>query len=126
MSGGESQRIHLATQIGSKLSGVLYVLDEPTIGLHPRDTNRLLKTLESIKELGNSIIVVEHDREVMMAADHIIELGPAAGEHGGEIVFEGSIKDIQNSNCLSARYLRGQSSGIVLPPYNNRRNPRAS
>ncbi|MEG3065434.1 excinuclease ABC subunit UvrA [Acetomicrobium sp.] len=124
LSGGESQRIHLATQIGSKLSGVLYVLDEPTIGLHPRDTNRLLKTLESIKELGNSIIVVEHDREVMMAADHIIELGPAAGEHGGEIVFEGSIKDIQNSKCLSARYLRGQSSGIVLPPYNNRRKPK--
>ena len=123
LSGGESQRIHLATQIGSKLSGVLYVLDEPTIGLHPRDTNRLLKTLESIKKIGNSIIVVEHDREVMMAADHIIELGPAAGEHGGKIVFEGSIKDIQNSNCLSARYLRGQSSGIVLLPYNNRRKP---
>jgi len=106
LSGGESQRIHLATQIGSKLSGVLYVLDEPTIGLHPRDTDRLLRTIKSIKDLGNSIIVVEHDREVMLAADHIIELGPAAGEMGGNIVFEGSTEDIQNSNCLSALYLR--------------------
>ncbi|WP_213697874.1 excinuclease ABC subunit UvrA [Acetomicrobium sp.] len=124
LSGGESQRIHLATQIGSKLAGVLYVLDEPTIGLHSRDTNRLLKTLESIKDLGNSIIVVEHDREVMMAADHIIELGPEAGEAGGEIVFEGSSDEIKNSCCLSARYLRGESSGVVFPPGNSRRKPK--
>ncbi|NLG94337.1 MAG: excinuclease ABC subunit UvrA [Acetomicrobium flavidum] len=124
LSGGESQRIHLATQIGSKLSGVLYVLDEPTIGLHPRDTDRLLRTIKSIKDLGNSIIVVEHDREVMLAADHIIELGPAAGEMGGNIVFEGSTEDIQNSNCLSALYLRGESSGVVFSPHNSRRKPK--
>jgi len=113
LSGGESQRIRLATQIGSKLSGVMYVLDEPTIGLHPRDTKRLLKTLISIKELGNTVIVVEHDRDTMLAADHIIEMGPAAGELGGSIVQSGNAQDLMTRGSLTAPMLLGKASGIV-------------
>lgn len=113
LSGGESQRIRLATQIGSKLSGVMYVLDEPTIGLHPRDTGRLLKTLSSIRDLGNTVIVVEHDRDTMLAADHIIEMGPAAGESGGEIVQSGEAKDLVAKNSLTSPYLLGKASGVV-------------
>ena len=89
LSGGEAQRIRLATQIGSQLMGVLYILDEPSIGLHPRDNNRLLNTLKKLRDIGNSVIVVEHDRETMEAADHIIDLGPGAGEHGGDVVYSG-------------------------------------
>lgn len=116
LSGGESQRIRLATQIGSKLSGVMYVLDEPTIGLHQRDTRRLLRTLFSIRELGNTVIVVEHDRDTMMAADHIIEMGPGAGEFGGEIVQTGNSSKLIQSASLTAPFLNARASGIVPSP----------
>ena len=115
LSGGESQRIRLATQIGSKLSGVLYVLDEPTIGLHSRDTERLVRTLASIRELGNTVVVVEHDRETMKAADALIEMGPAAGELGGEIVHSGSYEEVLGTEGLTGPYLRGDETGIVRP-----------
>ena len=91
LSGGEAQRIQLATCLGSRLVGACYVLDEPSIGLHSRDTGRLIRILEELRELGNTIVVVEHDPEVMRAADHIVDLGPGAGEHGGDIVFEGTL-----------------------------------
>ena len=113
LSGGESQRIRLATQIGSKLSGVLYVLDEPTIGLHSRDTDRLVRTLESIRDLGNTVVVVEHDRETMMAADTIIEMGPGAGDWGGKVVFSGTYEEALASSILTGPYLRGEKTGIV-------------
>lgn len=115
LSGGESQRIRLATQIGSKLSGVLYVLDEPTIGLHSRDTERLVRTLASIRELGNTVVVVEHDRETMKAADALIEMGPAAGDLGGEIVHSGSYEEVLGTEGLTGPYLRGDETGIVRP-----------
>lgn len=115
LSGGESQRIRLATQIGSQLTGVLYVLDEPTIGLHPRDTNRLLNTLKAIRDLGNTVLIVEHDRDTMMAADYIIELGPGAGELGGELVAEGSAEVVNQGNSSTASYLRGESDGVYRP-----------
>ena len=113
LSGGESQRIRLATQIGSNLSGVLYVLDEPTIGLHSRDTERLVRSLDSIRDLGNTVVVVEHDRETMKAADALIEMGPAAGELGGEVLQNGSYEAVVASNGLTGPYLRGEASGIV-------------
>ena len=113
LSGGESQRIRLATQIGSKLSGVLYVLDEPTIGLHSRDTERLVMALESIRDLGNTVVVVEHDRETMKSADALIEMGPAAGELGGEITHHGTYADVLQTNGLTGPYLRGEATGIV-------------
>ena len=91
LSGGEAQRIQLATCLGSRLVGACYVLDEPSIGLHTRDTGRLIRILEELRELGNTIVVVEHDPDVMRAADHIVDLGPGAGEHGGNIVFEGPL-----------------------------------
>lgn len=115
LSGGESQRIRLATQIGSQLTGVLYVLDEPTIGLHPRDTDRLLGTLKAIRDLGNTVLVVEHDRETMLAADHIVELGPGAGEIGGELVAEGTAEEINRGDSSTAAYLRGESHGVYRP-----------
>ncbi|PIP92835.1 MAG: excinuclease ABC subunit A [Bdellovibrio sp. CG12_big_fil_rev_8_21_14_0_65_39_13] len=105
LSGGESQRIRLATQIGSALSGVLYVLDEPSIGLHQRDNTKLIATLKSLRDLGNTVLVVEHDEETMIEADHIIDMGPGAGEHGGEIVAEGNFKAICKSNSLTAQFL---------------------
>ena len=95
LSGGESQRIRLAAQLGSNLRGVLYVLDEPTIGLHPRDNLRLLETLTALREKGNSLVIVEHDEETMRRADHIIDLGPGAGMHGGEVVVQGTLRDIE-------------------------------
>ncbi|HKW46226.1 MAG TPA: excinuclease ABC subunit UvrA [Gemmatimonadaceae bacterium] len=108
LSGGEAQRIRLATQIGSRLVGVLYILDEPSIGLHQRDNARLIATLEQLRDLGNTVIVVEHDEETMRAADHIIDLGPGAGKHGGEVIAEGTIRDItQNSNSITGKYLSG-------------------
>src|SRR5690606_35199353 len=94
LSGGESQRIRLASQIGSGLTGVLYVLDEPSIGLHQRDNQRLLDTLVNLRDLGNTVIVVEHDEEAIRAADHVIDMGPGAGEHGGHIVAEGTPAEI--------------------------------
>ena len=115
LSGGEAQRIRLATQIGSKLMGVLYILDEPSIGLHPRDNNRLLNTLKKLQNLGNSVIVVEHDRETMESADHIIDLGPGAGEHGGDVVYSGNPEGLINcSSSLTGLYLSGKRE-ISIP-----------
>ena len=106
LSGGEAQRIRLATQIGSGLMGVLYILDEPSIGLHQRDNNRLLATLRHLRDLGNTLIVVEHDEDTMHAADHIIDIGPGAGEHGGEVVAEGTAKEImKNAASITGQYL---------------------
>src|SRR5689334_7368559 len=96
LSGGESQRIRLAARLGSNLRGVLYVLDEPSIGLHPRDNERLLDTLQSLKEKGNTLVIVEHDEETVRRADLIVDLGPGAGRHGGEVVALGSIEQIKN------------------------------
>ncbi|MEJ5978339.1 excinuclease ABC subunit UvrA [Novosphingobium sp. PS1R-30] len=108
LSGGESQRIRLASQIGSGLSGVLYVLDEPSIGLHQRDNDRLLETLKRLRDLGNTVIVVEHDEDAIRMADHVVDLGPGAGVHGGEIVAEGTLDDILNNpNSLTGQYLTG-------------------
>ncbi len=108
LSGGESQRIRLASQIGSGLSGVLYVLDEPSIGLHQRDNDRLLETLRRLRDLGNTVIVVEHDEDAIRSADHIVDLGPGAGVHGGEIVAQGTLKDILKSKAsLTGQYLSG-------------------
>src|SRR5256886_6715860 len=106
LSGGESQRIRLAAQLGSNLRGVLYVLDEPTIGLHPRDNLRLLDTLTALRNKGNSLIIVEHDEETMRRADHIVDLGPRAGIHGGEVVATGTLRDVErNPNSETARRL---------------------
>ena len=108
LSGGESQRIRLASQIGSGLSGVLYVLDEPSIGLHQRDNDRLLETLKRLRDLGNTVIVVEHDEDAIRAADHVVDLGPGAGVHGGEVVAEGTLKQVLKSKTsLTAQYLTG-------------------
>lgn len=109
LSGGEAQRIRLATQIGSRLSGVLYVLDEPSIGLHQRDNDRLIDTLKNMRDLGNSLIVVEHDEDTMRASDYIIDIGPGAGEHGGYVVAEGTPKEVMaNPNSLTGQYLSGK------------------
>ena len=115
LSGGEAQRIQLATCLGSRLVGTIYVLDEPSIGLHPRDTGRLIRILEELRDLGNTVLVVEHDPDVMRAADHIVDLGPGAGELGGEVVFQGTLRQMLNGNgrkrvdTLTARYLRGEA-----------------
>ncbi len=103
LSGGEGQRIRLATQIGSSLVGVLYILDEPSIGLHQRDNRRLLDTLFRLRDLGNTVLVVEHDEETISSADHVIDMGPGAGVHGGEIVAQGTPKEIQNVRGLAHR-----------------------
>jgi excinuclease ABC subunit A len=107
LSGGEAQRIRLATQIGSQLVNVLYILDEPSIGLHPRDNDRLIRSLERLRDLGNSVVVVEHDEELMRHADHIVDMGPRAGIHGGRVVAEGSYAELIASDSLTAQYLRG-------------------
>ena len=107
LSGGEAQRIRLATQIGSQLVNVLYILDEPSIGLHPRDNDRLIRSLERLRDLGNSVVVVEHDEELMRHADHIVDMGPRAGIHGGRVVAEGTYAELIASNSLTAQYLRG-------------------
>ena len=115
LSGGEAQRIRLASQIGAGLVGVTYILDEPSIGLHQRDNEKLLKTLKKLKDLGNSVIVVEHDHETMLFADHIVDVGPGAGVHGGEICAEGTVKEISNSKkSLTGQYLSGKKF-IALP-----------
>jgi len=108
LSGGEAQRIRLATQIGSQLVNVLYILDEPSIGLHQRDNSRLIKSLENLRDIGNSVLVVEHDKEMMESADEVIDMGPEAGIHGGTIVAQGNYQDILNSNSLTAAYLNGK------------------
>lgn len=114
LSGGESQRIRLATQIGSGLVNVIYILDEPSIGLHQRDNTRLINSLKNLRDIGNTIIVVEHDKDMMLSADHIIDIGPRAGRHGGQVVFSGSPKEMLKSDTLTARYLNQQLS-IPVP-----------
>jgi excinuclease ABC subunit A len=122
LSGGEAQRIQLATSLGSHLVGALYVLDEPSIGLHPRDTHRLIHILKSLRDLGNTLIVVEHDPDTMLAGDHILDLGPGAGEHGGKIIFAGTLDALlRDKRSLTARYLNGDLR-IPLPAL--RRKPR--
>ena len=114
LSGGESQRIRLATQIGSQLVNVLYILDEPSIGLHHRDNNRLIDSLKQLRDTGNSVIVVEHDKEMMLNADYIVDLGPRAGRKGGEIVFTGSPKELLKANTLTSSYINGKET-IPIP-----------
>lgn len=107
LSGGEAQRIRLATQVGSRLVGVLYILDEPSIGLHQRDNTKLISTLKTLRDLGNTLIVVEHDEYTILEADHIVDLGPGAGRHGGRVVFSGTKEALLNNNdSLTAKYLR--------------------
>jgi len=121
LAGGEAQRIRLATQIGSRLVGVLYVLDEPSIGLHQRDNRRLLDTLEELRDLGNTVIVVEHDEETIRAADHVVDLGPRAGRHGGEVLVSGDLEDlVESEDSLTGAYLRGDR---VIPVPDERRPP---
>ena len=114
LSGGESQRIRLATQIGSKLVNVLYILDEPSIGLHQRDNVRLINSLKQLRDTGNSIIVVEHDKDIMEEADYIIDIGPGAGRHGGEVMFQGKVDDLKKTHSLTASYLNGEKN-IEIP-----------
>src|SRR5690606_5204166 len=109
LSGGEFQRIKLATSLGSALVGSMYILDEPSIGLHPRDTDRLVEVLKSLRDMGNTVIVVEHEEKVMKAADQIIDIGPDAGVNGGELLFQGSIEDLMASaQTYTSKYLRGE------------------
>jgi len=108
ISGGEAQRIRIASQIGSGLTGVMYVLDEPSIGLHERDTMKLIRTLKSLRDKGNSVIVVEHDKETIMSADYVIDIGPGAGKFGGEVVFSGTVDELKKANTLTADYLFGR------------------
>ncbi len=123
LSGGEAQRIRLASQIGAGLVGVMYILDEPSIGLHQRDNDRLLKTLERLRDLGNTVIVVEHDEDAIRAADHVLDIGPGAGVHGGEIVAQGTPQDVMdNPNSLTGQYLCGTRE-IAVPPYRIPGNP---
>lgn len=108
LSGGEAQRIRLATQIGSQLVGVLYILDEPSIGLHQRDNERLIKSLESLRDIGNSVLVVEHDKDMIVRADHVIDIGPKAGKYGGQIISQGTPAELLNENTITAQYLNGK------------------
>ncbi|HBX66183.1 MAG TPA: excinuclease ABC subunit A, partial [Balneolaceae bacterium] len=114
LSGGESQRISLANALGSSLIGSLYVLDEPTIGLHPRDNDRLIKILESLRDIGNTVLVVEHDPEMIKAADNIIDIGPFAGTHGGEVVFQGPVEKLLKADTLTGKFLSGRKE-IPVP-----------
>ncbi len=124
LSGGEGQRIRLATQIGSQLRGVLYVLDEPSIGLHPRDNQKLLETLHKLRDLGNTVLVVEHDAETIERADYVVDLGPLAGTHGGEVVATGTPQEIEKSaESLTGKYLSGAMK-IEVPDF--RRLPNGS
>jgi excinuclease ABC subunit A len=121
LSGGESQRIRLATQIGSQLQGITYILDEPSIGLHQRDNQQLIKALQNLRDLGNSVLVVEHDKDIMLASDHLIDVGPLAGIHGGTIVSEGTPKDVCNSGSETALYLKGEKK-ITVPAEHRKGN----
>ena len=121
LSGGESQRIRLATQIGSQLVNVLYILDEPSIGLHQRDNNRLIKSLRELRDLGNTVIVVEHDEDMMRAADWIVDIGPKAGRKGGEVVFQGTYEQMLKTHTLTAQYLNGEQQ-IALPEVHRKGN----
>ncbi len=125
LSGGEAQRIRLATQIGNRLTGVIYVLDEPTIGLHPRDGDRLIGTLEGLRDLGNTVVMVEHDRETIERADYVIDIGPGAGKHGGNVVFSGTPKELfKDAETLTGRYLRG-TLGVDVPKERSKGNGRS-
>ena len=120
MSGGEAQRIRLATQIGAGLMGVLYVCDEPSVGLHPADDSRLISTLERLRDIGNTVLIVEHDEAIMRASDHIIDLGPGAGEYGGNVIAEGTVEEIiEMPGSITGQYL-GHTRVIPLP--RNRRS----
>ena len=121
LSGGESQRINLATSLGRSLVGSMYILDEPSIGLHPRDTHRLIKVLKSLRDLGNTVIVVEHDADIMKAADYIIDIGPEAGTHGGEVVAAGTYEQLLKADTLTGKYLSGRLS--IEPPKKRRTSP---
>ena len=121
LSGGESQRINLATSLGSSLVGSMYILDEPSIGLHPRDTHKLIKVLKSLRDLGNTVIVVEHDADIMKAADYIIDIGPEAGTHGGEVVAAGTYEQLLKADTLTGKYLSGRLS--IEPPKKRRTSP---
>jgi len=119
LSGGESQRIRLATQIGSQLVNVLYILDEPSIGLHQRDNDRLIRSLKELRDLGNTVIVVEHDKDMMLAADYIVDIGPKAGRKGGEVVFQGTPKEMMAKDTITAKYLSGELA--ITPPTERRK-----
>lgn len=108
LSGGESQRINLATSLGSSLVGSMYILDEPSIGLHPRDTERLIRVLHALRDIGNTVIVVEHDEEIMRSSDVMVDMGPMAGTLGGEVVFTGTHTDLLVAESLTAKYLTGR------------------
>jgi excinuclease ABC subunit A len=117
LSAGEEQRIRLATQLGSQLTGVLYILDEPSVGLHPRDQGKLIETLKKLRDLGNTIVVVEHDPQTILAADWVIDIGPGAGKHGGKVIFEGTPKDLLKTHTLTGDYLAGRKKvELTLPP----------
>ena len=116
LSGGETQRINLATSLGSALVGSIYVLDEPSVGLHPEDTLKLIEILKNLKKIGNSVLVVEHDEDIIRAADHILDLGPGAGSEGGNIVAQGNLKNLLKSNSLTAKYLN-KSLSIEVPKF---------
>ncbi len=120
LSGGEAQRIRLATQIGSQLTGVLYILDEPSIGLHQRDNQRLIESLKELRDIGNSVIVVEHDKETMLSADYLVDIGPGAGRHGGEVVFAGKPNEVKDGHSITCEYLNGKRQ-IEVPK--TRRKP---
>jgi excinuclease ABC subunit A len=121
LSGGEAQRIRLATQIGSGLIGVAYILDEPSIGLHQRDNDKLLKTLRNLRDLGNTLLVVEHDEDTMLAADYIVDIGPGAGEHGGEVIAQGTAQEIMDTpGSITGQYLSGK---IKIPVPTKRKKP---
>jgi excinuclease ABC subunit A len=124
LSGGESQRIRLATQIGSQLVNVLYILDEPSIGLHQRDNQRLINSLKELRDLGNTVIVVEHDEDMMRAADWIIDIGPRAGRKGGEVVFQGTPEEMLRTQTVTAQYLNGERA-IDIPATRRKGNGKA-
>ena len=124
LSGGETQRINLATSLGSALVGSIYVLDEPSVGLHPEDTTKLIKILKNLKQLGNSVIVVEHDEDIIRSADQIIDLGPGAGSQGGEIIAQGSLEKIVETKSLTAEYLN--KNNLIEIPQNRRKSKRYS
>jgi excinuclease ABC subunit A len=108
LSGGESQRIRLATQIGSQLVNVLYILDEPSIGLHQRDNERLINSLKNLRDIGNSVLVVEHDKDMILEADEVLDIGPRAGKFGGEILWQGKPKDLVKADTITAQYINGK------------------
>lgn len=125
LSGGEAQRIRLATQIGSGLTGVLYILDEPSIGLHQRDNSKLLATLKKLRDLGNTLLVVEHDEDTMYEADQIIDIGPGAGVHGGEVIAVGDVEEIKKSpKSITGQYLSGRVK-ISVPKERRKGNKRS-